>query len=150
MPATNGRNFIAKNVKNELKRSIVAAKAAEVKNQPLVINDRSAFFASIFRAGLTLYAVIPLDTALSGARLCTGRYIMISYAFYAFVSVYIVDIFTCWVIVIVNNGLNRTLVYTSSAANAGICNNYSHFFLLFNWYVALYHKVFKPYFNQHN
>jgi hypothetical protein len=47
-----------------------------------------------------------------------------------FVSVYVIDLFTRWVIVLVYDRFYRTLVDASAAVNTGIINDYCHRVLL--------------------
>jgi hypothetical protein len=102
-----------------------------------VVDDGRTLFATIFGAGSTIEAVIPLNAPFGRAGFSTGRDIMVSNTFNALVGIDIVDLFAGWVIVLVNDRFHRTLVDAGSAADACIGNDYSHFFSFKIWYVKL-------------
>jgi len=97
----------------------------------LVFDDRCTLFASVLRTRHTIYTVIPLDTTLCRTSFGTCRNLEVVYTLDTLIRVYVVDLLTCWVIILINNRFYRTLVDTSSTVDTGICNNYCHFFLLY-------------------
>ncbi len=98
-----------------------------VCKKKLVFDNWCAFFASVLSTWHTIDTVIPLNTSFSWTCLGTCRYVEVTYTLNTLVSVYVVDLLTCWVIVFINNRFYRTFVDTSSTVDTSISNNYCHF-----------------------
>jgi hypothetical protein len=134
------RNFIKTNVKSVLRRLLNAKRRLPTvqgkhrrKNKEekrSILDNGRAFFATVCGSGHTINDIIPDNALFSRACFSTGRNIMISHALDTFIGMNIIDVLARWVIILINNRLDRTLVDARSATDAGIGNQYSHYLSL--------------------
>ena len=90
------------------------------KCENLVFDDRLVFCASGFRSRHTVNCITPYDTSLSRACFSTSWNIMITYTLNTLVFIYVVDLFTRWVIILIYNCFYRTFVNTSCTVDTSI------------------------------
>ena len=110
-------------------------------NFKILRDYRRAIFAVIgadLRAsGVTAYDLAPDDTAVGGTGVRTRRLVVVTDALHAFIGIDVVRPLAAWVVGIVHDRAYGAFVDARTAADANIGDFYSHFFLLYQKYIAM-------------